>query len=98
MDRRTLGTVAAAGVAGLVLPGGSVDAFTCEADVQRMAQEPGVCQPDGVEAPAVVFDEHAIHVGADDDHGIDDVRVDRRALAADELAALATGERPSARR
>jgi hypothetical protein len=56
-----------------------------------------------IEVPAIVFDDHAIHVGADDDHdpvdpivgyflgGIDDVRVYRRALAADEIAALAAG-------
>lgn len=54
------------------------------------------------EAPTIVFDEQAVHVGADDDHDvtgptgyflgtIDDVRVYRRALAADELATLAAG-------
>lgn len=55
-----------------------------------------------IEVPAIVFDEQAIHVGADDDHdvtgpvgyflgGVDDVRVYRRALTAEELAALASG-------
>jgi len=55
-----------------------------------------------IEAAAIAFDEQAIHVGADDDHyqpepigyflgDIDDVRVYRRALSADEIAALAAG-------
>lgn len=55
-----------------------------------------------IEVPGIVFDEQAVHVGADDDHdvtgptgyflgAIDDVRVYRRALAADEIAALAAG-------
>lgn len=54
------------------------------------------------ESPAFEFDEQPIFVGADDDHaetgpegffagGIDDVRLYRRALAADEIAALAAG-------
>jgi hypothetical protein len=55
-----------------------------------------------IEVPGIVFDEQAVHVGADDDHdltgptgyflgSIDDVRVYRRALTADELATLAAG-------
>ena len=55
-----------------------------------------------VEVTAIELDEQAVHVGADDDHyemtlagyflgDIDDVRVYRRALAEDELAALAGG-------
>lgn len=54
------------------------------------------------DSPAFEFDEQPILVGADDDHvvtglegfflgGIDDVRVYRRALAADEIAVLAAG-------
>jgi len=54
-----------------------------------------------IEVPALVLDDQAIHVGADDDHDvtgpagfflgtIDDVRVYRRALTADELAVLAS--------
>lgn len=53
----------------------------------------------GFEVPSLMFDDQAIFVGADDDHGpdlvgyfdgrLDDVRVYRRALGADEIAALA---------
>jgi len=55
-----------------------------------------------VEVPEILLDDQAIRVGADDDHlpqglighfpgGLDDVRVYRRPLAAEELAALAGG-------
>lgn len=53
-----------------------------------------------LDAPVMEFDDHPVLVGADDDHdgglsghflgGIDDVRVYRRALAADEIATLAS--------
>lgn len=57
---------------------------------------------DAIEVPAIVLDEQAVHVGADDDHyetgptgfflgDIDDVRVYRRALTGEEIAALAGG-------
>jgi hypothetical protein len=57
---------------------------------------------DSVESPAIEFDDQPVLVGADDDHGtngpmgyflgsIDDVRVYRRALTGDEIAALAGG-------
>jgi hypothetical protein len=54
-----------------------------------------------VDAPAIEFDDQPVLVGADDDHegalsghylgGMDDVRVYRRALTAEEIAALASG-------
>ena len=56
---------------------------------------------DSIDAPAIEFDDQPVLVGADDDHdgglsghylgGVDDVRVYRRALMAEEIAALAGG-------